>query len=92
MSNTVLLFTLNGCGHCVSLKKRLNELSIPFTEVEVNQNQELWDQVVAQTKIDYLPTFFIKQEGSDSGPVFCPERDFNDEDEAVEIIKHFVLQ
>lgn len=90
MSNRIILFTLNGCGHCTALKGKLKELSIPFTEVEVSANRKMWDQVVEQTKLDYLPTFFIKQEGTESGPVFCPTRDFNNETEAVEIIKKYI--
>ena len=49
MANQVLLFTLNGCGHCKTLKERLNKESLPFTEVEVGKNQELWNKIVEQT-------------------------------------------
>lgn len=90
MSNKLLLFTLNGCGHCKELKERLNDESIPFTEIEVTQNQKLWNQVVEQTKNEYLPTFFIKTEGTDTGPVFCPDKDFKDNDEAIGIIKKYI--
>jgi len=90
MSNKLLLFTLKGCGHCKTLKGKLKELSMPFTEIDVDSNQKLWGQVVAQTKLDYLPTFFIKQEGTENGPVFCPTRDFNNEEEALEIIKKYI--
>lgn len=90
MSNKLLLFTLNTCGHCKELKERLNNESIPFTEIEVTQNQKLWNQVVEQTKNEYLPTFFIKTEGTDTGPVFCPDKDFKDNDEAIGIIKKYI--
>ena len=90
MSNKILLFTLDGCGHCKTLKGELKKLSIPFTEIEVGKNEKLWNQVVEQTKLDFLPTFFIKQEGSESGPVFCPTRDFNNDKEALEIIKKYI--
>lgn len=90
MGNKLLIFTLNGCGHCKTLKSKLKELSLPFTEVEITKNEKLWNQVVQQTKLDFLPTFFIKQEDTDSGPVFCPTRDFNNEEEALEIIKKYI--
>lgn len=90
MGNKLLLFTLNGCGHCVILKTKLKETSIPFTEIEVTSNEKLWNQVVKQTKMDLLPTFFIKQDDTGSGPVFCPTRDFNNEEEALEIIKKYI--
>jgi glutaredoxin len=90
MANKLLVFTLDTCGHCKTLKERLRNESIPFTEIEVNSNQSLWNQVVAQTKNEYLPTFFIKKEDSDSGPVFCPEKDFKNDDDAIEIIKRYI--
>ena len=90
MANKLLLFTLDTCGHCKRLKERLINESIPFTEIEVNSNQSLWNQVVTQSKNEYLPTFFIKKEGSDTGPIFCPERDFENDDQAIEIIKKYI--
>jgi glutaredoxin len=90
MANKLLVFTLDTCGHCKTLKERLRNESIPFTEIEVNSNQSLWNQVVTQTKNEYLPTFFIKKEGSDSGPIFCPEKDFKNDDDAIEIIKRYI--
>ena len=45
----------------------------------INSNQSLWNQVVEQTKNEYLPTFFIRKEGSDSGPIFCPDKDFKND-------------
>lgn len=92
MANRLILFTLNGCGACKTLKERLGKESLPFTEYEVNANKKLWDQVVDQTKLDYLPTFFIRQEGTNNGPVFCPTRDFKGEDEAVQIIKKYITE
>lgn len=92
MSNKLILFTLNGCYHCKTLKERLKNESIPFTELEVNSHEKLWDQVVSQTNLDYLPTFFIRQEGTNTGPVFCPTRDFNDEDDAIKIIKKYITE
>ena len=91
MSTSLIVFTLNGCGHCKSLKDELTKISIPFTEIEVGSNKKIWDQVVAQTKLDYLPTFFIKQEGTNDGPVFCPDRDFKNQDEAIDIIKRYFI-
>jgi glutaredoxin len=92
MDNKLVLFTLSGCGACKSLKERLTKESIPYTEYEINSNKKLWDQVVSQTKLDYLPTFFIRQEGSSNGPVFCPTRDFNDEESAISIIRQYIIQ
>jgi glutaredoxin len=90
MSKKLMIFTLEGCGHCKELKTLVNEASIPFTEIEVNRNKELWNKVVDQTKNEYLPAFFIKTEGSSSGPFYCPERDFKSMEEALGIIKSYI--
>lgn len=91
MSNTLIVFTMEGCSHCKNLKKELTDLSIPYTELEISANRKIWNQVVEQTKLDYLPTFFIKTEGTNTGPVFCPDRDFKNQDEAIGIIKKYFI-
>jgi glutaredoxin len=90
MSNKVLVFTLNGCGHCVDLKKELTQREIPFIEIEVSNNQKIWDQVVNQTGHNILPTIFIKRENTDDGLVYVPGKDFHNTEEAVEIVKKYV--
>lgn len=88
--NTIVIFTLNGCGHCQSLKKRLDDISIPYTEIEIGANEEIWKQVVRQTGEDVIPTVFIKKNDNEDGPVYVPGRDYQNEDEIVEIIKTYV--
>jgi glutaredoxin len=90
MSNKVLVFTLNGCGHCIDLKKELIQRDLPFIEIEVSNNQKIWDQVVNQTGHNVLPTIFIKRENTDDGLVYVPGKDFQNTEEAVEIIKKYV--
>ena len=90
MDNQIFIFSLNGCGYCKTLKEKLNESSIPFTELEINSNREIWNQVVKQTGLNILPTIFIKKDGTDDGPVFVPTRDFNSVEEIVEKLKIYV--
>jgi glutaredoxin len=90
MSNQIFVFSLNGCGHCKTLKEKLNELSIPYTDLEINSHREIWDQVVKQTGLNILPTVFIKKGETDDGPVFVPSRDFTNQEELLEKIKIYV--
>jgi glutaredoxin len=90
MANTIIIFTLKGCGHCTELKKGLTELTIPFNEIEITENETIWNQVIKQTGHNSLPTVFIGLEGKENGPVFVPERDFKDKDEIIEIIKKYI--
>lgn len=89
MKNKIIVFTLNGCAYCDSLKRRLTTHNIPFKEVEVTQNEKLWDIVVQQTGEDYVPTVFVRNEDTDEGNIYVPDRDFKNEDEIFSIIvKH----
>ncbi len=90
MSDTVILFTLNNCIHCKSLKKRLKSESVDFYEIEINDNQKLWDEVVNQTGHNTLPTIFIQKENTDTGPVYVAGVDFMSDEEGLNIIKQQV--
>ena len=90
MSNIIVIFTLDGCSHCDSLKKRLKGLSIPYMDIEITDNEEIWNQVVTQTGHNLIPTVFIQKEDSDDGPVYVPGRDYQSEDEIVEKIKEYL--
>jgi glutaredoxin len=90
MSNLIIVFTLNGCSHCVELKKKLKQHKINFNEIEVGTNQQIWDKVVEQTGQNALPTVYVALDGGDDGPVFVPERDYKSQDELIEKLKNYV--
>ena len=90
MANKIIVFTLEGCIHCVELKKDLTNLNIPFTELEIGANKDVWDVVVQQTGHNSLPTVFIGLNGEDEGPVFVPERDYESKEDLIEKIKNYV--
>jgi hypothetical protein len=88
--NEIIVFTLNGCSHCVDLKKELKNLNITFTEIEVESNKEIWNSVVKQTGHNSLPSVYISIAGGDEGPIFVPERDYKDRDDLIEKIKMYI--
>lgn len=90
MVENILIFSLETCSHCKNLKKRLDELSIPYVPIDIQQNKDLWDKVKEETKHNVVPTIFFKMQGTDSGPIYVPGRDYKDEDEIVEIIKSHI--
>jgi glutaredoxin len=90
MSYTIILFTLNDCIHCKSLKKRLRIESIPYTEIEITNNEKIWNEVVNQTGHNSLPTVYIKKENSDTGPVYVAGVDFMSDEEGINIIKKHI--
>lgn len=88
--NNIIIFTLKGCGHCVELKKSLNEEQIQFNEIEITENEALWNQVVEQTGHNSLPTVYISINGGEEGPVYVPGRDYKSKEECLEIIRKYI--
>ena len=90
MSFTIVIFSLNDCYHCKSLKKRLKNDNISFTDIDIDLNQSLWNDIVNQTGHNVVPSVFIGNNDTDDGPIYIPGKDFEDEDAIVDIIKsHF---
>ena len=81
---------MGGCFHCTSLKARLAKMSIPYSDIDINENENLWKQVVEQTGHNVVPTIYISEENSDTGEVFVPGRDHHNEDEAIKIIEKYI--
>lgn len=89
MSNMIVVFTLNGCYHCVDLKNKLISENIPFNEIEITSNKDIWDNVVKQTGYDLLPSVYISID-EDKGIIFVPERDYQDHDELINKINNIL--
>ena len=90
MPYTIVIFSLSDCYHCKSLKKRLKNDNISFTDIDIDLNQSLWNEIVNQTGHNVVPSVFIGNNETDDGPIYIPGKDFEDEDAIVEIIKsHF---
>lgn len=90
MANTVIIFTLDTCIHCKSLKKRLKNDDIPYVDIDIDSNQEIWDDVVNQTGHNVVPSIYIQKGEMENGPIYIPGKDFEDEDTIVNIIKTYI--
>ena len=90
MANKIIIFTMDGCIHCKSLKKRLRVDSIPYVEVDIDNNQDLWNDVVNQTGHNVVPSIYIQKDENENGPIYIPGKDFEDEDEIVKIIRTYI--
>jgi glutaredoxin len=93
MDKLLILFTMKGCPFCDMMKKQLVESNITFHERDINENEDEYNMFVEITENDYVPAFMIV-ESPDETPnslLFAPERDFNEIEEGVEIIKKHLL-
>ena len=88
--NEIVLFTLNGCGHCQDLKKLLDDENIDYTDLEVIENSDIWEDVVKKTSNEFVPTIFININRTNEGPILIPDKDFHSSEEALKIIKKYL--
>jgi glutaredoxin len=85
----LMIFTLDGCHHCLSLKKRLDELEITYKEFEITENPEIWEEIVKLIKHEFLPTVLVCPDNSGNGHIYVPSVNYQTEDEIVKIIKNY---
>ena len=92
MDKLLILFSMKGCPFCEQIKSSLTESKIDFVERDIDDYKEEYDLFVEATDNEFVPAFMIIDEVSESPKTFlyAPERDFQDLQEGVEIIKrHF---
>ena len=77
----IKIFSMKGCPHCDNLKNQLKESKIDFTEVDIDDNKELYDSFSKKVDSEFLPAVVIGK------TAFLPDRSFNTIDEAVKQIK-----
>jgi len=90
MDKIVVLFTMNGCPFCGMMKEKLEESNIKFYERDIDEHKDEYDMFVEITENEMIPAFMIIEGGEDKEPItslYAPERDFNDLDEGIQIIK-----
>jgi len=80
------VFSMKGCPHCDNLKNKLKENNIEFVELDVDDNNLLYERFSKKVKNDYLPAILIGK------TAYVPEKSFNTIDEAVELVKQHLDQ
>ena len=93
MDKLVILFTMEGCPYCVQMKDQLKESNINFVERDIDEHKDEYDMFVEITENEYVPAFMIVESpdtDDHKSYLFAPERDYNEIEEGVAIIKeHF---
>jgi glutaredoxin len=94
MDKLLILYTMDGCPFCTMMKDKLNESNIIFHERDIDVHRDEYDLFVEITENDYVPAFMIIEGDEQKQPIsslYAPDRDFNDLDEGIEIIKNKLL-
>jgi len=84
---------MDGCPYCVQMKDQLIESEINFVERDIDEHKDEYDMFVEITENEYVPAFMIVESpdtDDHKSYLFAPERDYNEIEEGVAIIKeHF---
>lgn len=86
MDIEVKIFSMKGCPHCENLKNKLNENNIDYIDIDVDENEELYEVFSKKVDNQYLPAILMGK------TAFVPDRSFQTIDEAVELVKKHLLQ
>lgn len=92
MDKLLVLYTMDGCPHCKTMKTLLDENDIEYYERDIDEYSDEYDLFVEITENEYVPAFMIVEspEVEPSTLLFAPDRDFKDIEDGVRIIKeHF---
>ena len=93
MDKLVILFTMDGCPYCVQMKDQLKESDIDFVERDIEEHKDEYDMFVEITENEFVPAFMIVESpdtDDHKSYLYAPERDYNEIEEGVAIIKeHF---
>ena len=89
MDKLLVVFTMKGCPFCDIMKEKLNENEIEFVERDIDEHSEEYDLFVEVTENEYVPSFMIIEDIKDNPntKLYAPERDFDEIDDGVKIIK-----
>jgi glutaredoxin len=91
MDKLLILYTMDGCPFCQMMKEKLIESNIIYYERDIDEYKDEYDLFVEITENDYVPAFMIIEGDDEKQPItslYAPDRDFNDLDEGLEIIKN----
>jgi hypothetical protein len=84
---------MDGCPYCVQMKDKLNESNIDFLERDIFEHNDEYEMFVEVTQNDFVPAFMIIEnpdKDNEKSFLFAPDRDYEDIDDGVSIIKeHF---
>jgi glutaredoxin len=92
MDKVVILFTMESCPYCHMLKEMLDKENINYYDRDINKHKEEYDMFVEATQNEFVPAFMLIESPESEEPstnLYAPERDFDDLEDGVGIIKEF---
>jgi glutaredoxin len=92
---TILLYTMDGCPHCVNFKNMLNENKIVYDERNIRDHEKEYKQFVEATGNEFLPAFTLVEMFKNEEPKIslnAPDDSFKTIEEALKLVKDFISE
>lgn len=92
MDKIAIVFTMKSCPHCHDFKKLLDEAEVDYIDRDIYEFEEEYEMFVEATGNEFVPAFMLIENIESENPdtkLFAPDRDFEDIDQGVSIIKEF---
>lgn len=91
----VVVYTMEGCEHCINMKEELKKINVPFIDRDIDKYENEYDEFVKAVGNDYVPALMLltldEQENPQNIKLLAPEKDYNEISEGVELIKNYLL-
>ena len=84
MKEKITIYTSKTCGYCNKIKQSLEDSYIQFTEIDIIEYKDVWNDVKDLTATPITPTIKINNE------FLLPGRDFINPQNLIEIISNGV--
>ena len=81
----ISVFSMKCCPHCDNLKNKLKENNIEFVEIDIDDNELLYERFSKKVNNEFLPAILVGK------TAYVPEKSFTTIDEAVELVKKHII-
>jgi glutaredoxin len=92
MDKIAVIFSMKSCPFCSMLKEMLDKEDISYIDRDIEEFEEEYDMFVEATGNDFVPAFMLIENPESETPItnlYAPDRDFEDVDQGLKIIKEF---
>lgn len=91
----VVVFTMEGCPFCEMIKEEFEKNNIDIISRDIDEHNEEYEAFVDATDNDYVPAIMLltldENENANNVELLAPERDFEDINDAVVLVKNYLL-
>ena len=91
MDKIAIIYTMKGCPYCVELKEMLDDSNIEYINRDIDEYDEEYKMFSEVVGNEYVPALMLIENPENTPKVnlYAPERDYNELEDAVKIIKEF---